>query len=82
MVVSSIGRLARSAIDLNRIVAELIAKDVTAEFLTEKASFRADTKDPFAAFQLNIMASFAQLERSISKKRQAEGVKAAKARGV
>lgn len=52
------------------------------EFLTEKASFRRDTRDPFAEFQLNIMASFAQLERSISKERQAEGIKAAKARGV
>lgn len=82
VVVSSMDRLARSVVDLNQIVAELIAKNVTVEFLTEKASFRRDTRDPFAEFQLNIMASFAQLERSISKERQAEGIKAAKARGV
>lgn len=82
VVVSSMDRLARSVVDLNQIVAELIAKDVTVEFLTERTSFRAGTTDPFAEFQLNIMASFAQLERSISKERQAEGIKAAKARGV
>ena len=34
------------------------------------------------AFQLNIMASFAQFERSIAKERQAEGIPAVKARGV
>lgn len=82
VVVSSMDRLARSVVDLNQIVAELIAKDVTVEFLTERTSFRAGTTDAFAEFQLNIMASFAQLERSISKERQAEGIKAAKARGV
>lgn len=38
--------------------------------------------DAFAQFQLNIMASFAQLERAISKERQAEGIRAAKERGV
>lgn len=82
VVVSSMDRLARSVVDLNQIVAELIDKGVAVEFITEKANFLAGTSDPFADFQLNIMASFAQLERSISKERQAEGIKAAKARGV
>lgn len=82
VVVSSMDRLARSVVDLNQIVAELIDKGVAVEFITEKAAFRAGTSDPFAEFQLNIMASFAQLERSISKERQAVGIKAAKARGV
>lgn len=40
------------------------------------------TADPFAKFQLNIMASFAQLERAITRERQSEGIRAAKARGV
>ncbi|MGP5394881.1 recombinase family protein [Arthrobacter rhombi] len=82
VVIASMDRLARSVVDLNQIVAELIAKGVAVEFIAEKASFRSGTADPFAEFQLNIMASFAQLERSISKERQAEGIKAAKARGV
>lgn len=82
VVVSSMDRLARSVVDLNKIVAELIEKDVAVKFITEKATFRAGNGDPFAEFQLNIMASFAQLERSISKERQAEGIRAGKARGV
>ena len=82
VVISSMDRLARSVVDLNQIVAELIAKGVVVEFITERVTFRPGATDPFADFQLNIMASFAQLERAITKERQAEGIRAAKARGV
>jgi DNA invertase Pin-like site-specific DNA recombinase len=82
VVVSSMDRLARSVVDLNQIVGELIAKGVTVEFIAERVAFTPGGRDPFAEFQLNIMASFAQLERSITRERQADGIKAAKARGV
>ncbi|MFI7482453.1 recombinase family protein [Kocuria sp. M1R5S2] len=82
VVVSSMDRLARSVVDLNQIVGELITKGVAVEFLTERVTFRPGTTDPFAEFQLNIMASFAQLERAITRERQADGIRAAKARGV
>lgn len=82
VVVSSMDRLARSVIDLNEIVGELTAKGVSVEFIAERATFAPGNADPFAEFQLNIMASFAQLERAITKERQAVGIKAAKARGV
>lgn len=82
VVVSSMDRLARSVVDLNQIVEELISKGVAVEFITERVTFRPGAADPFAEFQLNIMASFAQLERAITKERQAEGISAAKARGV
>lgn len=82
VVVSSMDRLARSVVDLNQIVGELIAKGVAVEFVTERVAFRPGTSDPFAEFQLNIMASFAQLERAITRERQADGIRAAKARGV
>lgn len=82
VVVSSMDRLARSVVDLNQIVGELVAKGVVVEFVTERVSFRPGATDPFAEFQLNIMASFAQFERAIAKERQAEGIRAAKARGV
>lgn len=82
VAVSSMDRLARSVVDLNQIVGELVAKGVTVEFITERVTFRPGTADAFAEFQLNIMASFAQLERAIAKERQAEGIRAAKARGV
>lgn len=82
VVVSSMDRLARSVIDLNQIVGELTGKGVSVEFVAERVTFTPGTTDPFAEFQLNIMASFAQLERSIIKERQADGIQAAKARGV
>ena len=82
VVVASMDRLARSVVDLNQIVGELIAKGVAVEFIAERVTFSPNTRDPFAEFQLNIMASFAQLERAITKERQAEGIRAAKARGV
>ncbi|WP_448072073.1 recombinase family protein [Georgenia yuyongxinii] len=82
VVVSSMDRLARSVVDLNQIVGELVTKGLVVEFVNERVTFRPGTTDAFAEFQLNIMASFAQLERAIAKERQAEGIRAAKARGV
>jgi DNA invertase Pin-like site-specific DNA recombinase len=82
VIVSSMDRLARSVVDLNQIVGELVVKGVVVEFLNERVAFRPGAADPFAEFQLNIMASFAQLERAITKERQAEGIRAAKERGV
>lgn len=82
VVVSSMDRLARSVVDLNQIVGELTTKGVAVEFINERVTFAPGSSDPFAEFQLNIMASFAQLERAITKERQAEGIRAAKVRGV
>ncbi|GAA3513933.1 recombinase family protein [Georgenia daeguensis] len=82
VVVASMDRLARSVVDLNQIVGELVAKGVVVEFLDERVAFRPGATDAFAEFQINIMASFAQLEKAIAKERQAEGIRAAKARGV
>ncbi|KQO00791.1 transposase [Arthrobacter sp. Leaf234] len=82
VVVSSMDMLARSVIDLNQIVGELTAKGVTVEFIAERVTFTPGSADPFAEFQLNIMASFAQLERAITRERQADGIRAAKERGA
>lgn len=82
VVVASMDRLARSVVDLNQIVQTLIDKGVTVEFLKENLTFAQDRAQPFAEFQLNIMAAFAQLERAITRERQAEGIAAAKKRGV
>ena len=82
VVVASMDRMARSVVDLNQIVKELVAKGVVVAFLKEGISFRPDDSDPYAEFQLNIMASFAQLERAIAKERQTDGIRAARARGV
>ena len=39
VVVSSMDRLARSVVDLNQIVGELVAKGVVVEFLNERVTF-------------------------------------------
>ena len=80
--VASMDRLARSVVDLNAIVQELTGKGVLVEFIHEGLTFNKGNEQPFAQFQLNIMASFAQLERAIIRERQAEGIAAAKKRGV
>ena len=57
VAVSSMDRLARSVVDLNQIVSELVDKGVAVEFIAERVTFRPGAEDPFAEFQLNIMGS-------------------------
>lgn len=83
VVVASMDRLARSVIDLNTITQRIVAKGVSVDFLKERLTFRAGAgEDPFAQFQMNLMGSFAQFEREMIRQRQAEGIAAAKRRGV
>lgn len=83
VVVSSMDRLARSVIDLNQITRRITGKGASLEFVLERLTFRAEVEaDPFAQFQMNLMGSFAQFERAMIRQRQAEGIAAAKKRGV
>lgn len=80
--VSSMDRLARSVIDLTQIIHELNGKEVEVEFTTERLTFAPGAEDPFAMFQLHMLGAVAQLERSLIKERQREGIDLARARGV
>lgn len=51
-------------------------------FLKEGLASERGSEDPFATFQMQLIGAVAQLERSMIRKRQAEGITAAKARGV
>ena len=82
VVVWSIDRLARDLGDLQRVIERLNGKGVTVTFLSEHLTFSASSEDPFAQLQLQLLGSFAQFERSIIRKRQAEGIAKAKAKGV
>lgn len=83
VVVASMDRLARSVIDLNEVTQRIVAKGVGVEFIKERLMFLAGAEaDPFAQFQMNLMGSFAQFEREMIRQRQAEGIAAAKKRGV
>ena len=80
--VASMDRLARSAVDLAQIVAELTGRGVRVEFVVERLDFAPGDDDPFAMFQLHLLGAVAELERSLIRERQREGIAAAKARGV
>lgn len=80
--VTKIDRLARSIIDLNKIVTELNEKGVSIVFLRDNITFGAG-KDNTSLNKLmfNILGSFAQFERDIIVERTSEGRKRAKAAG-
>ena len=81
LVVHSIDRLARSLADLERVVGELNDRGVTVRFIKEGLTFGVGDESPMARFQLQMMGSFAQFERSMIRERQLEGIAAAKAKG-
>lgn len=78
----SMDRLARSLLDLENIVQELVAKGVTVIFKKENLTFSPDTNDPYSTLTLHLIGAVAQFERTIIKQRQAEGIAKAKARGI
>ena len=82
VVVFSIDRLARDLRDLQTIIQTLNDKGVTIFFISEKLTFNGDSDDAFSRLQLQLMGAFAEFERNIIRKRQAEGIALAKARGV
>ena len=82
IVVWSIDRLARDLRDLQRIVEQVTSAGVTMKFLSEGLSFGPDGGDPFAKLQFQMLGAFAEFERSIIRKRQAEGIAKARKNGV
>ena len=81
LVVASIDRLARSVVDLRRIVDAVVNKGAQVRFLKESLTFGTDS-DPRSDLMLGILGSLAEFERAIIRERQAEGIAAAKKRGV
>ena len=79
VVVHSLDRLGRDLRDLLEIVETLNAKGVAIEFVSERLRFSQSDDDPLARLQLHLLSAFAQWERAISKRRQAEGIARAKA---
>lgn len=81
VVVASMDRLARSLLDLEQLVAEITGKGVKLHFLKEDLVFSSDD-DPYSRFQMQLIGAVAELERSLIRERQREGIEAAKKRGV
>jgi DNA invertase Pin-like site-specific DNA recombinase len=82
VVVYSIDRLARDLRDLQDVIQTLNDKGVAITFLSERLTFSSDADDAFAKLQLQMMGAFAEFERNIIRKRQAEGIAKAKAKGI
>lgn len=80
--VASMDRLARSMVDLAQLVQDMTGLGVRVEFVAERLTFDPGAQDPFATFQLHLLGAVAQLERSLIRERQREGIDLAKAKGV
>jgi len=78
VIVESISRFARNTKDLLELVEILSKKGV--EFISKKENI--DTTTPTGKFMLTIFGAVSELERESILQRQAEGIAAAKARGV
>ena len=78
----AIDRLARDLRDLTDIVSHVTDKGASISFLSENLKFDPAAASPLAELQLHLMGAFAQFERAIARRRQAEGIAKAKARGV
>lgn len=80
--VTKIDRLARSILDLNKIVNELLERDISITFLHHNMTFQANAKDdPFQMLLFNTLGSFAQFERDMIVSRTGEGRKRAMKNG-
>ena len=81
VVVFSIDRLARNLRDLEDIIKGINGKGASVTFLSESLTF-SGSDDAMSTLMLQMMGSFAQFERSMILKRQAEGIALAKAKGA
>ena len=79
LVVTRIDRLARSAMDLHNIVADLTRRGVHLR-ATEQAAI--DTASPEGKALLGMLAVFAEFETNLRRDRQLEGIAKAKDAGV
>jgi len=78
VIVESVSRFARNTRDLLDLIDKLTAKRV--DFVSQKEHI--DTTTPTGKFMLTVFGAVAELERGYTLQRQAEGIAAAKARGV
>lgn len=79
--VHSIDRLARSLLDLQEIVDELVAKGVVVKFLKENLEFSRGKDNATGRLMLQMLGSIAEFERTLIRSRQLEGIEKAKMDG-
>lgn len=83
LIVHSFDRLARNLADLLAMVQDLTGRGVSVVFMNERLSFDAGADaSPTSKLMLSMIGAFAEFERSMIRRRQAEGIALAKERGV
>ena len=82
VVVAEVDRLARSEADLANIVRDITDKGASVQFISDNLKFGGDDDDPTSQLMLHLLAAIGAFSRRLMLKRQKEGIKAAKARGV
>lgn len=80
--VASMDRLARSVVDLHELVDGLVNRRVSVEFVKESVSLAPGSSRPMDRLLLTVLGGIAEFERSLIRERQAEGIAAAKKKGV
>ena len=83
VVCLSTDRMCRNLADLIATVDAITGKGCGVTFVNDNLAFRPEAdNDPRSTFMLHILGAVSQMERSILKERQAEGIAAARARGA
>lgn len=78
--IHSIDRLARSLRDLQELVDGLVSRGVTIIFHSEHLTF-TNEENPVSTMMLQMLGMIAQFERTLTRKRQQEGIAIAKSKG-
>lgn len=79
LIITRLDRLARSVVDLHKIVERLTAKGCGLKVLQQSG---VDTTTSTGKLTLAILAAVAEFETEIRKERQRDGIEKAKAKGV
>lgn len=79
--VASMDRLARSVVDLQQLVDEILAKGASVHFVKENQTYSPTGEDSMSRLLLHVLGAFAEFERNLIRERQAEGIRLAKAAG-
>jgi DNA invertase Pin-like site-specific DNA recombinase len=82
LIVTELSRIGRSVINVIDIVNSIIGKKVNLHIIKENMIIEPNNINPFTTFQMNIFASFAQLERDLISLRTKEALKARKEQGI
>lgn len=82
IVVTKIDRLARSIMDLNKLVNKINEKGASVQFIKDNMTFEAGEQNhSMNQLMFNILGSFAQFERDLIVERTTEGRERAKKQG-